>query len=166
MSIIVATLKPTYDVYSTWYREPDSAEPNTNWQVINKEDIDDTKYIYEWLSASPWFDEEQIYLCNEYSAAFDSTSELSVLISVRAKAVPTNPLLTGLTTLRVYYCESEFTDTYFTDFILSDVWTTQQIEIPFDWGVNLITNIRFKAKIEKRASNLYISQIHFDLIGW
>lgn len=163
--MIFATLRPTYDVYSTWYREPDSAEPNTNWSIISRPEIDDTKYIYKWLPGSKWFDEEQIYLCNEYSAAFDSTSELSVLVSVRAKAIPTNILLPGVITLRVYYYESEVED-YFTDFTLTDVWTTYQIEIPFDWSSNIIKNIRFKANLNVRASNLYISQIHFDLIAW
>jgi hypothetical protein len=160
---ILATLKPTYDIYANWYRTPDSAEPNTNWLVINKEEVDDTQYIYEWLPASPWFDDQEIYLCNSYPNPI-SLVDPAVLVSIRAKAVPTNELLVGVATLRVYYFDSEVED-YYTDFTLTSTWTTHQRQIPFNWGAKPITNIRFKARLDAHEANLYISQVYFNLIA-
>lgn len=156
MAITLVTLRPTYDVYSTWYRKPDSAEPNTNWSIISKPETDDeVEHLYKWLPASPWFDEEQIYLCDSYIIPV-GLIDPSVLISVRAKSERTNIRLpAGIATLRVcyYYYEDPITHYIveeYTDFTLTSDWTTHQIEIPFDWSdpQKLIKNIRFKARLD------------------
>jgi hypothetical protein len=163
MSITLATLRPTYDVYAGWFRFPNTVEPNSNWSGINKQVVNDSEGIYEWLAGSPWFDDPEVYLCNSYPIP-GFLLDPTILISVRAKAVPSNELLVGVATLRVYYYESEVDD-YYTDFTLTPTWTTYQREIPFDWGDHLITNIRFKARLDSHASNLYISQVYFNLMS-
>ena len=103
MADTLLTLRPTYDLNANWFRNPDTAEPNTSWSLLARELVDDTKYLYQWLPASLWFDDMESYSCEVYPDPNFIVSNPAVLISIRAKAVPQNPLLVGISTLRVYY---------------------------------------------------------------
>jgi len=163
MADTLLTLRPTYDLNANWFRNPDTAEPNTSWSLLARELVDDTKYLYQWLPASLWFDDMESYSCEVYPDPNFIVSNPAVLISIRAKAVPQNPLLVGISTLRVYYYGLE-TENFYTDFTLTSSWETYESQIPFDWVTNHIPSIRFQARVNYFVSNLYISQIYFSLL--